>query len=52
MPSLVPGLAHSSLAVQNLPGLIHHVMCAAGRVFTSANNGCWVAEYMYKEVKS
>ena len=46
-----PGPAHSSLARWNsrrglglAPGLVHHVLCAAGRVFTSAdNNVCRVA---------
>ena len=47
-----PGLARSSLAVQNSSrrsGLVHHMMCAAERVFMSADNVCCVAEYMYKE---
>ena len=49
--ALFPGPARSLLAGRNsrrglglAPGLVHHVMCAAGRVFTSAdNNVCRVA---------
>ena len=50
-----PGPARSLLSVRNSrrgPWLVHHVMCAAGRVFTSADNVCCVAEYMYKGVRS
>ena len=50
-----PGPARSLLSVRNSrrgSWLVHHVMCAAGRVFTSADNVCCVAEYMYKGVRS
>ena len=50
-----PGPAHSSLAERNLcrgPGLVHHMMCAAGHIVTLAENVCCVAEYMHKGVRS
>ena len=50
-----PGPARLSLAVQNLHrrrGLVHHVMCAAGRVFMSADNNVCRVAYMYIGVSS
>ena len=52
----VPELVRSSLAVRNSrrgPGLVHHMIAAAGCVFMSAdNNVCCVAESVYNRVRS
>ena len=50
-----PGPVCSLLAVQNShrwPGLVHYMICVAGRVITSADNVCHVAESMYNGVRS
>ena len=49
-----PGLTCLSLAVRNLcrrPGLVHHVMYAAGRIFMSADNICCVASTCTNELE-
>ena len=51
--TLFPGLAHSSLAVQNLPRrprLVHYMISTTRHVFTSADV-CRVAESMYNGVR-
>ena len=50
------GLVRSLLAVQNShrkPGLVHHLISAAGRVFTSADNDvCCVAKSYTMELEA
>ena len=52
----VQELVYSSLAVRNSrrgPGLVHHMIAAAGHVFMSADNNVYrVAESVYNRVSS